>query len=64
MILCRVVCALEVTMDSFCFRMAFKSVLLPEFGFPTIATYPAQPDKILLANHAWDLLVGSEAAEV
>ena len=38
MILCRVVCALEVTMDSFCFRMAFRSVLLPELGFPTIAT--------------------------
>ncbi len=41
MILCRVVCALLVTMDSFCRMMALSSVLFPALGFPTMATYPA-----------------------
>ena len=41
MILCRVVCALLVTIDSFCRMMAFSNVLFPAFGFPTMATYPA-----------------------
>ena len=41
MILCRVVCALLVTMDSFCRMIALSSVLFPALGFPTMATYPA-----------------------
>lgn len=38
---CRVVCALGVTIDSFCCSRAFISVLLPAFGRPMMATNPA-----------------------
>ncbi len=39
-ILFRVVCALDVTMDIFSPRTLFKSVDFPTFGLPMIATYP------------------------
>jgi hypothetical protein len=35
---CRVVCGFRVTMDSFSPSMALRRVLLPTFGFPTMAT--------------------------
>ena len=56
MILCRVVCALLVTMDSFCRMMALSSVLFPALGFPTMATYPAYVvslTQIILEPHSY-----------
>ena len=38
----RVVCALSLTIDTFCPTSALTSVLLPTFGRPTTATMPAR----------------------